>query len=216
MKEMIKIFNSEKIRIIIIGNEPYFNAQDVCRNLDIKNTGQALYDLEKDDIILNDTIDSMNRVVKVNFVSESGLYDLLMKSRKKEAKQFKKWITHEVLPSIRKTGKYSIPDEVKKISTKNRNVLTSEWKNHGIIKPHEYIQLTLQEYKSLKIENKKAEMTKHEILLLSALESMESLNLFENQNINGYYDCKDSLIETSEKIKKISKRQSLNKIKGVR
>jgi prophage antirepressor-like protein len=200
MKEIIKIFNQEKVRVIIKNGDPYFNAQDICKNLELKNTSQALDGLEKDDVILNDTTDNIGRTVNVLFVSEEGLYDLILKSRKKEAKLFKKWITHEVIPSIRKTGKYSIPEEIKKISTKNRNGLTSEWKAHGISKPHEYMQLTIQEYKALQIEKKKPEMNRHEILLLNALESMEMLRLFENQDINGYYECKDSLIDTSKKI----------------
>ena len=200
---MIKRFKDDNIRYDFINGEVIFNAQDVCKSLCLKNTTEALRGLEKDDIISNEVVDKIGRNIKAYYVTEYGLYDLILKSRKKEARQFKKWITHEVLPSIRKTGKYSIPDEVKKISTKNRNTLTSEWKNHGINKPHQYIQLTLQEYKALRIDKKKKEMNKGELLLLSALESMESLKLFNDAEIDGYYECRDSMIETSSEIKNI-------------
>jgi prophage antirepressor-like protein len=209
MKEIIKIFNQEKIRVVLKNGEPYFNAQDICKNLELSNTSKALDGIDKDDITSSDVIDTLGRKVNVIFVSENGLYDLIFKSKKPEAKEFKKWVTHEVLPSIRKTGKYSIPENIKKVSTQNRNLLTSEWKEHGISKPHEYIQLTLQEHKALGIEKNKSEMTKHELLLYSALESMEALKLFENQDIDGYYACKDSLIQTAEIVKIGTKTKSI-------
>ena len=59
-----------------------------------------------DDVARRDVIDSMGRNQVSNFVTEFGLYDLILGSRKKEAKEFKRWVTHEVLPSIRKTGGY--------------------------------------------------------------------------------------------------------------
>jgi prophage antirepressor-like protein len=62
MKELIKIFKQEKIRVIIKQGNPYFNAQDVCKNLELKNTSQALGGIEKDDIISNDTIDNIEGV----------------------------------------------------------------------------------------------------------------------------------------------------------
>lgn len=203
MKEIIKQFNNEKVRVILKNGQPFFNAQDICKSLHLTNTSEALRVLEKDDIISNDTTDKLGRVVNVLFVSEEGLYDLIMKSRKKEAKSFRRWITHEVLPSIRKTGKYSIPGKLKELSTEKRNLMTDQWKNHGVDKPYQYIQLTLQEYKALNIENKKAQMTEKELLLLTALETMESLKLIDNEQIAGYYDCKDSLIETATQIKAI-------------
>lgn len=203
MKEIIKIFNKQKIRVIIKCNEPYFNAQDVCFNLDLSNTSQALTSIEKDDIICNDVIDTIGRKRSVYFVSEQGLYDLIFKSKKSIAKDFQRWVTHEVLPSIRKTGQYSIPTELKKLSTEKRNMLTDQWKSHGCNKPHHYIQLTGQEYKSLNIDKKKAEMDKKELLLLSALETMEALKLLDRDDISGYYECLDSIKETGEQLKVI-------------
>jgi prophage antirepressor-like protein len=200
MKQLEKIYNNEKVRLFLIDNQIYFSLTDICVVLELSNPSVVAKGVKKDYISLAYVIDKLNRKQEIIIINESGLYSLIIRSRKKEAESFKDWLFEEVLPSIRKTGKYSIPENIKNISTKNRNVLASEWQAHGIKKPHEFIQLTLQEYKTLKIEKKKPEMTRHEILLLSALESMETLRLFENQDINGYYECRDNLIETSKKI----------------
>lgn len=104
--------NSEfgSVRTIVQNNEPWFVAKDVCDCLEIKNSRQALARLDSDekaDVSFSDT--SSNGVVQSrNFstVNEYGLYSLILRSNKPEAKQFKKWITHEVIPSIRKYGGY--------------------------------------------------------------------------------------------------------------
>ncbi len=91
---------------------PWFVAADVCKVLEIGNVSQAMTRLDGDetsDITTNDT--SSNGVTqnrKVTIINESGLYSLILTSRKPEAKSFKKWVTSEVLPSIRKTGGYSV------------------------------------------------------------------------------------------------------------
>lgn len=97
-----------EIRTITIDNEPWFIAKDACDILEIGNTSQALSRLDEDEkntIILNEGIGNPNKAI----VNEFGLYSLVLSSRKPEAKQFKRWITHEVIPQIRKTGSY-MPD----------------------------------------------------------------------------------------------------------
>ena len=104
----LMIFKNDKfgdIRTLEINNEPWFVAKDICEILEIKNSRQALTRLDEDekaDVILNDG--SQNR--NMSAVNEYGLYNLILASRKKEAKEFKRWITHEVIPSIRKHGGY--------------------------------------------------------------------------------------------------------------
>ena len=103
----IQVFNYEQndIRTILIDGEPWFVAADVCRVLDVQNSTQAIDRLDDDErAMLN-----IGRQGEANIVSESGLYSLVLGSRKPEAKAFKRWITHEVIPSIRKTGTYSQP-----------------------------------------------------------------------------------------------------------
>lgn len=91
--------------------EPWFVAKDVCAVLELNNVSQALTRLdgdEKSSITLNDgTPGSPNKSI----VSESGLYALVLSSRKPEAHEFKRWVTHEVLPQIRKTGGYIAASE---------------------------------------------------------------------------------------------------------
>lgn len=109
----IKIFeNSDfgQVRTLERNNEIYFVASDVCKCLDIKNTTQAVQRLDEDEKSMFNIGLSGG---ETNLVNEYGLYNLILVSRKKEAKAFKRWITHEVLPSIRKHGAY-MTDEVLK------------------------------------------------------------------------------------------------------
>lgn len=89
--------------------EPLFVAADVCRVLDVQNHKDAIKRLDADEklgVVLNDP---HGRPQETNCVTESGLYSLVLGSRKKEAKAFKRWVTHEVIPSIRKHGAYMTP-----------------------------------------------------------------------------------------------------------
>lgn len=81
-------------------------AKDVCEILEIKNSRQAVSKLDDDEkgVILNDTLGGPQDMAIVN---EPGLYRLIMQSRKKEAREFQRWIAHDVLPQIRRTGQYS-------------------------------------------------------------------------------------------------------------
>ena len=90
--------------------EPWFVAKDVCDILGMSNPSMAVTALDKDEVAQIDPKDylgSENRSNQaVNIVSEPGLYKLIMRSRKPEAKEFQRWVTHEVLPQIRRTGGY--------------------------------------------------------------------------------------------------------------
>ena len=103
-------FDSQEVRVINIDSETWFVAKDVCRVLEVGNTSQALTRLDDDEkgVISNDTPGGSQ---KMAIVSESGFYSLTLGSRKPQAKPFKRWVTHDVLPSIRKTGKYEATPE---------------------------------------------------------------------------------------------------------
>lgn len=96
-----------KVRVVMRDGEPWFVAKDVCECLDLGNPSQAIARLEDDErwLISNEALRSNGETA---VVSEPGLYSLVLGSRKPEAKAFKRWVTHEVLPSIRKTGGYGI------------------------------------------------------------------------------------------------------------
>ena len=104
----LKMFNFENnsVRLIRKNGEPWFVAKDVCDVLEIRNTSQALQRLDEDER----SMFNIGRQGDVNIINEYGLYSLVLASRKPEAKQFKRWVTHEVIPSIRKHGAYMTPD----------------------------------------------------------------------------------------------------------
>ena len=117
----LQVFNNAmfgNVRIFLQDNEPWFVAKDVCDCLDLSNSRKALSRLEDDEkgVTLSDTPGGKQEMATVN---EYGLYSLVMSSRKPEAKEFKRWVTHEVLPSIRKYGSYNmdiprtLPDALK-------------------------------------------------------------------------------------------------------
>ena len=111
----IEVFKFEKneIRTKVDANgNPLFCVKDVCAVLGIKNASGAIENLDKDDLANSYIIDSLGRNQSANFVNESGLYQLIFQSRKEESKLFKKWVTSEVLPSIRKNGSYSITQKL--------------------------------------------------------------------------------------------------------
>lgn len=102
-------FGTQSIRTIDQNGEIWFVAGDICAALDIANPRQAvgrLDDDERNTVCLTDGIQPTAGNPNTNIINESGLYSLVMSSRKSEAKQFKRWVTHEVLPAIRTTGRY--------------------------------------------------------------------------------------------------------------
>lgn len=110
---MITLFQNPQfgeVRVSEFNNEPIFCLSDVCKILYLQ--GSAVLRRLSDDVISNHPIiDNLGRTQIANFVNEDGLYDVILDSRKPEAKAFRKWITGEVLPAIRKTGGYMISKE---------------------------------------------------------------------------------------------------------
>ena len=106
----LQVFNNAmfgNMRIILQDNEPWFVAKDVCECLAISKHRDAISRLDTDErgSLKVDTLGGKQEMATVN---EYGLYSLVMSSRKPEAKEFKRWITHDVLPALRKTGSYSL------------------------------------------------------------------------------------------------------------
>lgn len=108
MFDKMQVFQHEnfgQIRTLSVDGTPWFVAVDICKALEHSNTTMALERLDDDERAKFNLGHPMN---ETNFVNEYGLYSLVLGSRKPEAKAFKRWITHEVIPSIRKTGSYSV------------------------------------------------------------------------------------------------------------
>ena len=103
-------FPAYELRTVMRDGEPWFVAADVCAALDIGNVSMALRRLDDDEQTLISTEGQAGHGAQSqNLINESGLYSLILGSRKPEAKKFKKWVTSEVLPAIRKTGRYEQP-----------------------------------------------------------------------------------------------------------
>lgn len=105
-------FESKAIRVVTdeTTGEPLWVAQDICEILEYKEVSKTLEKLDDDEKLIRKIFASgQNRDMVC--VTESGLYTLIIRSNKPEAKPFKRWVTHEVLPSIRKTGQYSVSNE---------------------------------------------------------------------------------------------------------
>lgn len=104
-------FEAHAVRVQVdeIG-QPWFNAADVCDALEMGNPSQAIKShVDGDDLQKLEVIDNLGRTQRANHVNESGLYALILGSTKDAAKRFKRWLTSEVLPAIRKTGSYTAP-----------------------------------------------------------------------------------------------------------
>lgn len=104
-------FVSRSVRVQLDSDkQPWFNAGDVCEALEFANPRQAVGShVDGDDVQKLDTTDNLGRTQQANHINESGLYALIFGSTKPVAKKFKRWVTSEVLPAIRKTGAYALP-----------------------------------------------------------------------------------------------------------
>ena len=108
----IEVFESPifgQIRMVMVDDEPMFCLVDVCRALEIKNATDVAKRLDEDELT---RLNLGGRAGESNFITESGLYAVIVRSDKPNAKKFRKWVTSEVLPTIRKTGGYVNNDEL--------------------------------------------------------------------------------------------------------
>lgn len=159
--------NLGNIRILIDNDEIWFIAVDICKCLEIGNSSQAISKLDTDEkkslYVKNSGAGNPNKV----FVNEAGLYNLILSSRKPEAKEFKRWITHEVIPSIRKHGAYMTPETIEKVlynpefiinlasqlkaEQEKNEALTKE--NKALLTENDVLSGEIQTYDSRKILN---------------------------------------------------------------
>ena len=143
MSNEIQLFQNQnfgEIRVIEKDGEPWFVVVDVCRALDIQNPTQAIGRLDDDERAMF----NIGRQGETNCVNEPGLYTLVLGSRKPEAKAFKRWITHDVIPSIRKTGSYAVTP---KDYASALRALADEWeKNQKLLEENELQKQVIEDY----------------------------------------------------------------------
>ena len=123
-----------QVRVVEQDGEPWFVAKDVCNCLELSNSRKALSRLDDDEkgVTLSDTLGGRQEMATVN---EYGLYSLVLSSRKPEAKEFKRWITHEVIPSIRKYGSFNmaIPRTLPDALTAYANEIEAHQKTQALL-----------------------------------------------------------------------------------
>lgn len=101
-------YDGREVRTVVVDGEPWFVLADLCHVLGLSNPTMVAQRLSDDDLSRTEVIDSMGRRQSVTIVNESGMYDVVLRSDKTEAINFRRWITGTVLPQIRKTGSYGI------------------------------------------------------------------------------------------------------------
>ena len=113
----IQIFNYNSVEVRTIQNdgEPWFVLRDVCNVLGLGTPARVAERLDPDEVSQTHITDSMGRQQETTIINESGLYNVILRSDKPEAKPFRKWVTSEVLPTIRRHGMYATPDTVEKM-----------------------------------------------------------------------------------------------------
>ncbi|WP_418630520.1 Bro-N domain-containing protein [Ruminococcus sp.] len=114
MEQIIKIFENEKfgrIRTITKDGEPWFVIADVCRALEIRNSRMVAGRLDRDEL-MSVKLTSGGQRREMTVINESGLYAVIIRSDKPQAQSFRKWLTSEVIPTIRRTGGYVSNEEM--------------------------------------------------------------------------------------------------------
>ena len=118
--DKLQIFQSKefgKVRTVLIENEVWFVLIDICKILELSNPSSVIKRLDEDEVTKFD-LGSLSGIT--NIINESGLYKVIFRSDKPQANQFTKWVTHDVLPSLRKTGIYSINQTPKELELKKK------------------------------------------------------------------------------------------------
>lgn len=102
-------FENTPVQTIVENNEIFFRAAQLAELLQYKNPHKAIKDhVDPDDLTKREIVNTINKRAQVLFVNESGMYSLVLSSKLEQAKKVKRWVTSEVLPAIRKTGKYQL------------------------------------------------------------------------------------------------------------
>ena len=109
---LVSHYKSSEVRTVELNGEPWFVLKDVCAVLGISHITDTAKRMDEDEVGQTEVIDSVGRKQSTYVINESGLYNVIMRSDKPEAKPFRKWVTSEVLPSIRKHGAYMTPQKI--------------------------------------------------------------------------------------------------------
>lgn len=206
MRNQIEVFNNEKfgkIRTVEINGEIWFVGKDVAMALGYgegKSLANAVANHVEDEDKGVTKIMTPGGMQNLVIINESGLYSLILSSKLESAKEFKRWVTKEVLPSIRKTGTYSGGNSMQIDRAKSkqiRNIFTDTLHSHGYEKQYEYIQTTLQMKKALGINAKKNEMNLRQLAMVGASEMLSIATVGDE---HGYHEVNPVCVDASRAV----------------
>ena len=124
-------YESSEIRTVQVNGEPWFVLSDVCKVLEISNSRNISSRLEPDEKGVT-LVDTLGGAQQMTIINESGLYTVILRSDKPQAKPFRKWVTSEVLPSIRKHGSYSVQSQFADLSPQLQVLIQMETRQKQI------------------------------------------------------------------------------------
>lgn len=201
MKELTRVFDDRPVRVVVVHGEPWFVAKDVAEILGYSNTNDAISTHCKG-VAKRYPLETPGGVQELRVIAEPDLYRLIVGSHLPAAEAFERWLFEDVLPAIRKTGRYSVTAEARKESAATRTALCRQWQEHGADKFYHYINLTKSEYDALYGDKakKKADMTREELAVLMVFEAVEQLKLIKNPSISGYHELNASLRTTARQL----------------
>lgn len=132
--ENLQVFNYEEneVRTLLINGEPWWVLKDVCDVLGLTTPTRVAERLDEDEVSQTHIIDSLGRSQETNIINEPGLYSVILRSDKAEAKAFKRWITHNVLPALRKTGSYMINESSSDMTLQRAGMLLRAAENRAV------------------------------------------------------------------------------------
>lgn len=125
-------YEGAEVRTVQIDGEPWFVLADICRELEISHVKDTATRIDEDDLGQTEVIDRMGRSQKAWIINESGLYAVILRSDKPQAKPFRKWVTSVVLPSIRKHGSYSVQSQFADLSPQLQVLIQMETRQKQI------------------------------------------------------------------------------------
>lgn len=161
MKNLPQIFNYRgiQVRTVSINDEPWFVLKDLCEVLELSNHRMVKDRLSDDVSSTYSILDALGRPQDTTVINEDGLYDVILESRKPEAKGFRKWVTSEVLPSIRKTGNYSMAPQLPQNYKEALVALLSK------VEENEHLQLKIETDKPLVLFAESLQVSQDSILI---------------------------------------------------
>jgi len=165
--EALQVFKNNQfgqVRVIERNGEPWFVAKDVCDCLELGDVSKAVSRLDTDEKGTN-SIPTPGGIQEMLSVNEAGLYSLVLGSRKPEAKQFKRWITHEVIPSIRKHGAYMTADSIQRALTEPDFLIQLATRLKEEQEARAQLAATLEEQKPKVLFAEAVEVSKSSILI---------------------------------------------------